>query len=120
MDHAPNSPSLVREIVDNLVSNALKYSRQGGVITLSCVPRDGGAIFSISDNGIGIPEKDQGAIFSHFFRASNVTKDDHSQVSTGIGLHLARQIAKRLGYTLTFESVENVGTTFFLAMPLES
>lgn len=110
------APLVAQEIVDNLISNAIKYSRKDSTVVVACTPHDGSIIFSVSDTGIGIPEADQKNIFHQFFRASNVKSGE--QRSTGVGLHLAQQIAKRLGYTLSFESRKNTGTTFFLKMPI--
>ena len=108
-------PLLVHEVIDNLISNAVKYSHPGGTITVSCIKKGKTVVFTCADRGVGIPPSQQKSIFTPFFRASNV-KGQHS-ASSGLGLYLAKRIAEDLGYKLSFSSKEGNGTTFTLTMP---
>lgn len=92
-------------IVEQLLSNAIKYTNSGGRITLSCTDTE----FNVSDTGIGIAPEDLPRIFERGFTGTNGRIDEHA---TGIGLFLCRQICDRLGYTLHAVSVPRVGSTF--------
>lgn len=106
---------LVRQIVSNLISNAIKYSPASSRIWVDTVPLSNGAVqLSVRDEGVGIPESEQKMLFERFFRASSSTGIPGS----GIGLHLAQFLAGMHGGTIDFESVENKGTTFRLKLPL--
>jgi len=104
-----NEPFL-REALGNLVSNAVKYTPQGGNIEVSLHQEDGVAIFTVVDDGIGIPEDQQDKLFQPFFRASS--KETRDIEGTGLGLHLVKQIIERHHGELIFESVYGEGSTF--------
>ncbi len=118
----------LERVIDNLVSNAVKYSPSGGRITVrveveqQCAP-DGSdrnlatlAILSVEDEGIGIPQADQEAIFAPFHRAANVGMIP----GTGVGLAGTRQIVEQHGGTITVESDEGKGSRFTVRLPLRS
>ncbi len=108
-------PHLLTMIIENLVSNALKYTPDGGAVRLSFT-RDGEhVVISVSDTGLGIPDDEHDQIFSKIFRASNVR--DSIIDGTGLGLYIVREATKVLGGTVTFVSKENVGTTFTIVLP---
>jgi two-component system sensor histidine kinase VicK len=112
----PTDERLLREIVGNLVSNALKYTPEGGHITVHAEEQpNGGVRIDVKDNGYGITSEDQSRIFGKFFRASNV--QDKEAGGTGLGLYLASELTRLLGGSLTFRSAENQGTTFTLTLP---
>ena len=96
-----SDPILVYEVLSNLVSNAIKYTPPNGKISLS-VKANERVIFSVKDNGCGIPARAQDHVFSKFYRAKNAIETDAS--GTGIGLYLARQIAERLEGDIWFSS----------------
>lgn len=106
--------SLLRHIFSNLISNAVKYSPPGSPVFFR-VHREGSeAVFVVRDQGIGIPEQDQGRLFEAFHRASNV-----GQVSgTGLGLLLVRRCVEIHQGRVTFESKVGTGTTFTVRLPL--
>lgn len=106
--------SRVRRIFDNLLSNAMKYSRPGGLIRVRSVRVERTAVVEIADAGIGIPAADLPNMFKRFHRAGNVG----SIRGTGLGLAGAAEIAEAHGGRLTVESVEGVGSTFRLTLPL--
>lgn len=106
---------LVKEVYSNLFSNAIKYTPAGGTIHIELSNNHSDVTFSVQDTGYGIPEKAQKHIFTKFFRAENVTRQDVT--GTGLGLYLTKTISETLGGELWFESQENVGTTFYFRLP---
>jgi len=100
----------IDKIINNLMSNALKYTLPNGNITVKF--REEGELWSleISDNGIGIPEKEKKNIFKPFFRAENT--QNIPETGTGIGLLLTKSLVAKLGGELQFNSVEAKGSTF--------
>ncbi len=105
----------VRVIIQNLLSNAIKYNRIGGEVNLSLNLSGDNLLFTISDNGYGIPEEEQGRIFERFFRASNAIDKDTD--GTGLGLYMVKILLDKSGGKITFESKENKGTTFNVSLP---
>jgi PAS domain S-box-containing protein len=103
------------QLIDNLVSNALKFSLDGGSVTVSLARGDGCAVLEVQDTGIGIPQAEQELLFDRFFRARGATS--RAIQGTGLGLSIARTIAESHGGTIGFESVEGVGTTFRVELP---
>ena len=98
----------------NLLSNALKYTKAGGTITVKVAPdEDGGVLLSVADTGIGIPPKEQNRIFEQF----EVVADDTCSMQTGLGLPLVRHIMRGYGGEVVLESSEGKGSTFTLAFP---
>lgn len=110
-------PGRIEQVLSNLISNAIKYSPNGGPIEITLwEARDAQeARLSVRDYGIGIPEKDQARIFGHFARASNA--DTYKISGTGFGLYLCRELIARLDGRIWFESKEEQGSTFFMALP---
>lgn len=109
---------LLENILNNLITNASRYTPDGGAIKLSVKKKDEhNLIFEVSDNGIGIPEKEQYKIFNKFFRAGNAISYEAN--GTGIGLYIAKSILKIIGGDIWFESKENKGTTFFFTLPVD-
>jgi signal transduction histidine kinase len=110
----------LERVLGNILFNAIKYSPNGGDITvrISRQPADDGprAVLSITDQGIGIPQKDLPHIFERFRRASNV---DGAIPGTGIGLATVSQIVKQHGGAIEVESQEGQGSTFTIILPLE-
>jgi PAS domain S-box-containing protein len=105
------------QLFDNLVSNAVKFTPEGGNVTVSLTRDDGRAVLAVRDNGIGIPAAEQEQLFGRFFRARGAI--DREIQGTGLGLSIARTIAERHGGRIDFESVEAVGTTFRVELPLD-
>lgn len=103
-----------RLIVSNLVSNAVKYTQRGAV-TVRLAAMGETVELSVTDSGIGIPEKDIPHLFTEFYRASNAMGS--SIGGTGIGLASVKGIAERFGAQLTLATRENEGTTFTVKMP---
>ncbi|GAA2356829.1 PAS domain-containing sensor histidine kinase [Dactylosporangium salmoneum] len=115
----------VHQVVDNLVSNAVKFTPSGGRVTVKAWPglddrADGeGWSVSVADSGVGIPAADLPRLFSAFFRGSNVTAAVGRQVmpGTGLGLVVSRAIVELHGGSISVASTEGVGTTVTLSLP---
>lgn len=108
-------PMLLRQITNNFVNNASKYSPEDKPIEIGVADMGDKYAISVTDHGIGIPRSEQRKIFGKFFRASNVSK--HETDGTGMGLYIGSMLVKLLGGTIEFESKENVGTTFRVILP---
>lgn len=106
---------LTKEILSNLISNALKYTPENGSVTIGLTEKSREIIMSVSDTGLGIPKYSQDQIFMKFFRASNVIKRETS--GTGLGLYLVKELVDRLDGRIWFESEEDKGTTFYVTLP---
>lgn len=108
----------MEQVLSNLITNAMKYSPQGGPVELTihrCAEKKMAQV-SIRDCGIGIPQAQQSRIFGRFVRAENANA--YGITGTGLGLYLCREIVEQLGGQIWFESVEAQGSTFFLTLPL--
>ena len=109
-------PNLIRMIVTNLYTNAIKYTPAGGTITLGFAKQNDAIAITVTDTGMGIPAADQDQIFTKLFRASNATRDVPD--GTGLGLYIAREAVRVLGGQINFTSTERVGTSFEVLLPL--
>lgn len=103
-------------ILLNLIRNAIKYSPEDTRIDLSINEEDDKLIFTVTDQGIGIPDEDQKHIFERYFRAQNASLDQ----GTGIGLNIVKGHLETLGGAVYFTSKENVGSKFTVEIPLIS
>jgi two-component system CheB/CheR fusion protein len=105
----------IGQVLTNLLSNAVKYSAPGSEITVSTKSTKNGIKVSVQDNGIGIPENMINNVFERFFRIS------HAQIETypgmGLGLYISAGIIERHGGTISVESVEGEGSTFYFTLP---
>jgi len=109
-------PKLIWQVLQNLLTNASKYTPEEGKITLTLSLANENALLTIADNGYGIPEFQKNRIFEKFFRADNITKME----GTGLGLYISKELAEASGGKLRFESAEGRGTTFYFSLPLAS
>jgi signal transduction histidine kinase/FixJ family two-component response regulator len=105
---------LIRTILQNLISNAIKYSPDNGEIKISLTNENNEFVISVSDNGIGIPEKEQKHLFERFYRAQNAANIQ----GTGIGLNIIKKYIELIGGNITFTSILNQGTTFKVNIPI--
>ena len=104
------------QVVDNLVSNAIKFTPGGGTVTVRAAEADGEVRVEVSDTGIGIPASEQEALCTRFFRTSTATQ--RAIQGTGLGLSITKAIVEAHGGTLCFTSVEGEGTTFAFTLPV--
>jgi PAS domain S-box-containing protein len=108
----------VRQVLANLVGNAIKYSPGAGRIEVRLQPRAGHLRVSVRDEGVGIPQADQQRIFEKFYRVD--AKMRHGVSGTGLGLYICRELVRRMGGSIWVESNEGSGSTFFVELPLAS
>jgi two-component system sensor histidine kinase SenX3 len=104
--------------IQNLVENAVNYSPEGTKVTVSSVVEDGIVTISITDQGIGIPENEKDRIFERFYRVDPARSRQSG--GTGLGLSIVKHVATKHGGEVSLWSVENVGSTFSLKLPLFS
>lgn len=105
---------LLKNILFNLLSNAIKYSEQGKPIHCKVSKNETHLHIQIADQGIGIPESEQQHLFTPFFRAHNVENIQ----GTGLGLNIVQRYVNLMQGTVRFESKSNVGTTFYIDIPI--
>ena len=106
---------LLRNILTNLISNAIKYSHENALITINHFIENDKLVIQVIDQGIGIPEEGQKHLFELFFRANNVENIQ----GTGLGLSIVKQYLGMMRGELNFTSIENKGTTFSVILPME-
>jgi len=105
----------LEQVLNNLVTNAIKYSPTGGAITIEVRPDDGGVRLSVTDQGIGIPEKELDAIFGLFYRSPDRAARDAAGM--GLGLYISREIVVRHGGRIWAESGGVKGSTLNVVIP---
>ena len=104
-------------VINNIMSNAIKYSNKGQIIEIETAIEDYELKISFTDFGIGIPDEQQVSIFSKFFRADNAVKTETD--GTGLGLFISKNIIKAHGGNIWFDSHKDKGSTFYFTIPLE-
>jgi len=109
--------NIMNIVLQNLLSNAIRYTSDKGKITISIRKQGSFALIEISDTGYGIPEDQQSQIFSRFFRAENIKRKDTSGI--GLGLYIAKSVIEQIKGEISFKSEENKGTNFYVKIPLE-
>jgi PAS domain S-box-containing protein len=124
LHYAPSASAVIIEgdadrleqVLQNLLTNAVKYSPEGGEIRVTLQQQHQYALLEISDQGIGIPAKALDNLFQRFFRAENATRLRIGGV--GVGLYVVHEIVVLHGGNISVHSVENVGSTFRILLPL--
>ncbi len=107
-------PKLLGHILVNLLSNACKYSDEYNKIDISIHRQENEVIFTVRDQGIGIPKKEQKKLFERFFRAKNATNIQ----GTGLGLHIVKHYTELMNGSVSFTSVSGRGSTFTVILPI--
>lgn len=105
-----------RMTVENLLTNAIKYTPEGGTVIFKVEERDGKLCCEVRDTGCGIPKAEQDKIFGKLFRASNVR---NTAEGNGFGLYVAKGAIEAQGGKIWFESEEGKGTAFFVEVPMK-
>lgn len=107
---------MIERVVVNLVSNAVKFTPDGGRVEVRLTVRGEDAVIEVRDSGIGIPAEERGRIFSRFFRSSLAQKQ--AIPGSGLGLSIARAVVEKHGGRIELESGEGDGTTFRVWLPI--
>ena len=109
-----SSKLYVREMLQNFITNALKYTEHGS-ITVSAKKQEGGVRFTVTDTGIGISKSDQGRVFEKFFRSGDYRTRQAN--GTGLGLYVTAKLARLLNSQISFTSELNKGSAFTVFVP---
>ena len=109
-------PDRMRQVIDNLLSNALKYSPEGSDIDVSVNVEDAQISTCVTDHGIGIPKDEIPQLFERFHRARNVSSRYYGGL--GLGLYIARAIIEAHGGSISVQSIEGQGSTFTMKLPV--
>jgi PAS domain S-box-containing protein len=104
---------LLKNVLFNLISNAIKFSPENGVVNINTVVTDRQIMVSVKDNGIGIPKEDQKHLFERFFRGHNATNIQ----GTGLGLNIVSKYLELMNASIACTSEENKGTLFTVTIP---
>jgi signal transduction histidine kinase len=109
-------PDRMRQVVDNLLSNALKYSPDSSDVFIHATVQDGSMLTSVTDRGIGIPADEIPRLFERFHRARNVSSRYYGGL--GLGLYIAKAIVEAHHGSISVESEEGKGATFTIRLPM--
>ena len=112
-------PGLMREMLINLVDNAVKYNLPGGHVYVDLARREDDAVLTVRDTGIGIPEEDQERVFERFYRVDTSRTRSGKISGTGLGLAIVKHIVDLHKGTISLHSVEGRGTEFTVTLPLK-
>lgn len=107
----------IKQIILNLVDNAIKYTHENGEVNVKIFADDDNAIIKVSDNGMGIPEEDRARIFERFYRVDKARSREIG--GTGLGLAITKHIAMNLGGTISVDSELEKGSTFTVKIPIK-
>jgi signal transduction histidine kinase len=107
----------IRELMLNLVTNAIKYTPAGGLVGLSLTELDGAVTLTVSDTGVGIAPGDLPHIFDRFWRADPARSRTGERAGTGLGLAITKWIAEAHGGSITVQSRPGRGTVFTVHLP---
>ncbi len=105
------------QVIDNIMNNAIKYSPDGGTITCTLLETHNSVIFSIKDEGLGIPKKDINKIFNRFYRVDKARS--RAQGGTGLGLAISKEVIRAHGGDVWATSEEGKGSAFYISLPYE-
>jgi signal transduction histidine kinase len=114
----PVDRSRVRQLVLNLIENAVKYTPRGGNVSVQLSANDGRILLTVADSGIGIAAGDLPHIFDRFWRADSARTRTGERPGTGLGLAISKWIAEAHGGSIEVQSRPGRGTTFTVTFPL--
>jgi len=106
---------MVRSVLRNLLTNAAKFTRSDGIITISAYRLNSKIVVSVADSGVGIPKRSIDKIFT---LATVSTDGTHREKGTGLGLLLCKEFVEKNGGKIWFETKEGEGTTFYFSLPM--
>ena len=116
-DQIEADPALFHQAIYNLVENAVKYTSEGGQVSVRVRTSPDDLVFEIQDTGIGIATEDMARLFEKFYRGK--AREARTRAGTGLGLAIVRSIAERHGGRVWVESEEGKGSTFYLLIPVK-
>ena len=116
LPHILANPVQMRQMVDNLLDNGLKYTNPGGTITVRGGVAQNQLVLQFSDTGIGIPALDLPYVFDKFYRASNASQDS---TGTGLGLSIVKSVIENHNGRIWVDSVETKGASFTVVLPVD-
>ena len=116
LDSVAGDPDRLRQVLINLIDNAVKYSPNGGRVEVAVEARDGGVRIAVRDEGIGIPALEQRRIFGKFYRVDPGLA--RGVGGTGLGLYICRELVRRMDGRLSVSSEEGKGSTFAVDLPV--
>lgn len=108
----------IMEVINNLVNNAINYTRQGGWVKVNVKVEGDHVVTSVSDNGVGIPPEAMAHLFTKFFRAAGSLDKSSNSKGTGLGLYLSKSIIDLHRGKIWVESKAGIGSTFFFTLPI--
>ena len=107
----------IKLVIENLIDNAIRYTKGKGKIEIKLKRKDGRIYFEIKDNGVGIPKEDQKYIFQKFFRSKNAAR--YQTEGSGLGLYIVKSILEKAKGKIGFRSQEGKGSTFWFTLPIK-
>lgn len=107
----------IKIVIQNILDNAVKYTPEGGKITISLNKKNKNLEIKVQDSGIGIPENEKGRLFNKFFRGTNAAKMNND--GSGLGLFIAKNIIDEHGGKIWFDSTEGQGSAFYFTLPIK-
>lgn len=115
-EHVSADEGRLRIIVNNFVSNALKYNKPGGTVEIYHEKQGDQLVTAIKDNGLGIPENQKAHMFEKFFRVEH--EDRKTVTGTGLGMYIVKMYIEQMNGRLWFQSEHGKGTTFYFSLPI--
>lgn len=109
-------PEKLRMVIENLLNNAIKYMTSHGKIEIKLFKDGDSVVFTIKDNGVGIPPEQHDRVFDKFFRSDNIVK--YQTEGTGLGLYISKNIIEQLQGKIWFNSMEGLGSIFSFSVPI--
>ena len=113
-------PERLGQVVVNLVHNAVKFSPDGGIVTVRVEAADGVVRIAVEDHGLGIPKAAQARVFERFYKVDRARQRPEVGGGTGLGLAIARHVVEQHGGRLWLTSTEGRGSTFFVDLPVDA
>jgi two-component system NtrC family sensor kinase len=111
------NPIRLRQVLDNIIGNAIKYSHANGEVKIAIHPGDEQVILEVRDDGLGIPTTDQQHIFDKFYRGSNISSEIKG---SGLGLAIVKSIVENHQGRIWVESIPGKGSSFFIVLPVSA